>query len=580
MRGKSLRPLCRACEKLWLTSAYDALYNPNAEEEASPATLTALPLVYAVLAFAYRLAPDTLVPGGERERRKRSEQLVWNAKCTIPLASSISEADATQLVEARLIEARIILGVYQLQVERALEDAWVTFRTAIAMGTAINLHRDGTQLGLDAMATEYRRRLWSYLCHADATTSAIVSHPMTINPTSYDAEPPSNIDLEELRSHAADPRPMDEPTTATFIVLRSQLAHIVGRITSQFQKLRGSMHYNEVLSIDQELQDFTASLPPQFRIMETDTSKDKGESQELLCRMLTHSELPHLPAQRLFIQSEILHYGIVLHRPWALRDFSKPPEKHAHSRNRLIEAAILTLKVRGGFADVKIPEVLEPLLSGSTYDFNAAFIAGLGLHADPACPRCPDLWDIMGKYTRQHPYDPDNKETVIVYTFYQRALQDKENRCRGGSDTARPTMANLLVSDKHGHDDPQVLIDRFLSANAGFIESRRPGDLTALGLSATPDPSGSSVKNENGEEKNPSLSIGAVPARLIKVQDGQTVEQVNTAEFFNRLIDGEYLSCSSVASAFITFPTPSSGPVEGSDELNELKQTPLCERFC
>lgn len=260
-----------------MTSAFDALYTSNLEQQTSPATLTALPLVYAVLAFAYRLAPDQLVPGGERDRRKRSQQLVWNAKCTIPLASSISEADATQLVEARLIEARIILGLYQLQVERALEDAWVTFRTAIAMGTAINLHRDGSQLGLDAQTTEYRRRLWSYLCHADATTSAIVSHPMTINPSSYDADTPSNVDLEDLRVHAVKPKPMDEPTTATFIVLRSQLAHIVGRMTSQFQKLRGSMHYDEVLSIDQELQDFTASLPPQFQIMDTDTSKDKGE---------------------------------------------------------------------------------------------------------------------------------------------------------------------------------------------------------------------------------------------------------------------------------------------------------------
>lgn len=538
-----------------MTSAYDALYTSNLEEQTSPATLTALPLVYAVLAFAYRLAPDHLVPGGERDRLKRSQQLVWNAKCTIPLASSISEADATQLVEARLIEARIILGLYQLQVERALEDAWVTFRTAIAMGTAINLHRDGSQLGLDALATEYRRRLWSYLCHADATTSAIVSHPMTINPTSYDADTPSNVNLEELTVHAVKPKPMDEPTTATFIVLRSQLAHIVGRITSQFQRLRGSMHYDEVLSIDRELQDFTDSLPPQFRIMETDTSKDKGELRTS-SRGTDHSDLPHLTVQRLFIQSEILHYGIVLHRPWALRDFSKSPEKHAHSRNRLIEAAILTLKVRGGYADAKVPEVLEPLLSGSTYDFNAAFIAGLGLHADPSCPRCPDLWDIMEKYTRQHPYDPDNKETVIVYTFYRRALQDKENRCRGGSDSARPTMANLLVNGKQGNDDPQQLIDQFLSANAGFIESRRPRDLTALGFGAPPDPSPSSVKNEQ-EEKNPSLSIGAVPARLIKVQDGQTAEEVNTPEFFNRLIDGEYMI--EITRRLVAFKPPGEG---------------------
>lgn len=83
-----------------------------------------------------------------------------------------------------------------------------------------------------------------------------------------------------------------------------------------------------------------------------------------------------------------------------------------------------------------------------------------------------------------------------------------------------------------------MLIDDFLSANAGFIENKRPRDLTALGLAGAASPGG--AKQENGLEENPSLSIGPVPARLIKVRADLTAEESNTSEFFNRLIDGEF----------------------------------------
>lgn len=61
-------------------------------------------------------------------------------------------------------------GLYLILMhERRLAEGWTEFRAAIAIGQAIGLHRDGSKLGLDPYMTEYRRRLWSYLVHADAT---------------------------------------------------------------------------------------------------------------------------------------------------------------------------------------------------------------------------------------------------------------------------------------------------------------------------------------------------------------------------------------------------------------------------
>lgn len=53
--------------------------------------------------------------------------------------------------------------------DRRLAEAWVEFRAAIGIAQALGLHRDGTKLRLDRYTTEYRRHLWSYLVHADAT---------------------------------------------------------------------------------------------------------------------------------------------------------------------------------------------------------------------------------------------------------------------------------------------------------------------------------------------------------------------------------------------------------------------------
>ena len=90
-------------------------------------------------------------------------------------------------VAARPKEADEQTGLYLILMhERRLAEGWTELRAAITTGQAIGLHRDGTKLGLDRYMIEYRRRLWSYLIHADATYSCILGRPMSIDTSCCD----------------------------------------------------------------------------------------------------------------------------------------------------------------------------------------------------------------------------------------------------------------------------------------------------------------------------------------------------------------------------------------------------------
>lgn len=162
--------------------------------------------------------------------------------------------------------------------ERRLAEGWFQFRAAAATGTALCLHRDGSGLDLDPYMVEYRRRLWSYLCHADATYSCLLGRPAAISAEFYDNKEPSNIDLSDLIGADKPPpeKPLDEPTFATFLILRKRLADIVAVLVHQFQKLHTPMRYSDVQAIDLQLQKLRDDLPPHFRMIEPDKSMDKG----------------------------------------------------------------------------------------------------------------------------------------------------------------------------------------------------------------------------------------------------------------------------------------------------------------
>lgn len=87
----------------------------------------------------------------------------------------------------------------------------------------------------------------------------------------------SEYDLQNPAAPPPQPRPLTEPTTATFLILRRRLSGIIGRIVHHFQKLNEPAQYADVQRLHEELDSFTVSLPPHFRMRDADKSLDKRE---------------------------------------------------------------------------------------------------------------------------------------------------------------------------------------------------------------------------------------------------------------------------------------------------------------
>ena len=165
---------------------------------------------------------------------------------------------------------------------------------------------------------------------ANDSYSCLLGRPTCLDPRFSDTRPPSNLDLPDLlQDKSAQPKDKDEPTFATYLILRKSLGEIVARVTEHFQLLDEQVQYRDVEAIDEEFKDFIADLPPAFRMLDPDRSWD--------------DKLWYLPVHRYYIQTEILHFTIILHRPWLLRKLRS--SRYALSRHACLEAAVTDFKI-------------------------------------------------------------------------------------------------------------------------------------------------------------------------------------------------------------------------------------------
>ncbi|ODN79510.1 hypothetical protein L202_03476 [Cryptococcus amylolentus CBS 6039] len=461
--------------------ALESVYNDG----TSPSAVLALPLVFIVLSISMRIAPDALIES-EEKKRTMSLKMYWSSKSAVIIASAV-KAENIQLVETR-----ICTGLYLvLMHERRLAEGWSEFRSALTTGQAIGLHRDGKRLGLDPYVTEYRRRLWSYLVHADATYSCLLGRPTSIDEESVDTLPPSNTDLPDiLENKAIKPKPWSEPTYSTYLILRRGLGQIVAKITKQFQHLQGQTGYKDVEAIDAELKELVASMPPSFAMHNPDKSWD--------------DKLWFLSIHRYYIQTEILHFTIILHRPWLLRRLRS--SRYVLSRNACFEAATTDYKIRQAFK-IDCPDFFETLLGSSFREFRSS-------HTN-------DMRQIVQSFMEHYPHDPkaddfSQKEAAIIHTLHQRAVEMEERRLRryqprlstdntsyerGSPRDPRPPMAPPLAPTSSHDGGENGRSDRSrnapLPSPSGSAQAHFRGSPYGAGVGPTPPSMGASPEDDH-----------------------------------------------------------------------------------
>ncbi|SPO24611.1 uncharacterized protein UTRI_03880 [Ustilago trichophora] len=394
----------------------------NAKEERGDDGARHVPFLaflFAILATAMRSLPEAL--GSETEAKKGAVRLYHACRRTINIASTI-RVDHIDLVLAHLFAARFLIC------QRQSAESWSLLGNAIRAAQAIGLHRDGSKLGLDAITTERRRRLWAIIFYMDKTTSILLGRPQAIQEFHCDTLPPSDVDIDTMPRSARPyvprtrPRPNTPPGVFLFVAIRHELTRLTGKIVEHFQNLASPRRYADVVALDEELEKFRKDIPDIYRVDKatTGTGPDTNKEFDTVC--------PWLPLHRYLLNIEYHYVRIALHRPYVLRN----SEKYSHSRKAAFESAKADRRVRQEYRkDVKWePERARKVHMGGLYRlFNATMMIGIALLLDPNGPEAADFLSYLDEFIELHKHregeaDQCSKREVKIIELFRAKARD------------------------------------------------------------------------------------------------------------------------------------------------------------
>ncbi|KAF8076452.1 fungal-specific transcription factor domain-containing protein [Lyophyllum atratum] len=377
----------------------------------NPNDVRFLPLLFVVLAISARLAPEHIA-GDARNRRLTSLRYYWSSRRSLLIAAAI-QPDSLDIVLTRLLSARF------LTFDRRITECWSQLGAAVRTAQALGLHRDGSTMGIDPAQVEYRRRIWSYLYHADRSYALVLGRPNSIQDDYTSTKAPSNIDDETTLSQPAESPPLSSPTPMTFVILRHQLAKIIGRIVHHFQQVREKSSYSEVAALDDDLLKFVTRLPPHFALSPDKTLDDTYK---------------YIPVHRFLLITEILFVRISLHRPYILRRLST--DRYARSRAACFESAMKDFEVRQSFKDV-MPKETSDSLSNAYREFQTAMISGIYLVLEPWGRDAASMRAILDGFMTDHEgmreMDETTRRELKTIEFLQTKASQVENRTQSSS---------------------------------------------------------------------------------------------------------------------------------------------------
>ena len=241
---------------------------------------------------------------------------------------------------------------------------------------------------------------------------------------------PLNLDYDMTLS-MDHPPPLSSPTPMTFVLLRHELAKIIGGIVHHFQQVQRPTHYSEVLKLDDELTAFWDKLPPHFSY-QPDKSLD--------------DTLPYLVTHRFLLLTEVMFVKITLHRPYLLRS-----DRYIQSRNACFDAALKYFNIRQDFRTFTDTQK-SSFITTHFREFQAAMIAAIYLILDPNGPDAPTMKAIVDVFLQdhqdvQHMDETTAREVKTIEFLKSKAAQraDAMSSDSNHSSEEPPNDAHLLL---------------------------------------------------------------------------------------------------------------------------------------
>ncbi|GKZ43548.1 hypothetical protein AbraIFM66951_004914 [Aspergillus brasiliensis] len=149
--------------------------------------------------------------------------------------------------------------------------------TGVIVRAAINMgyHRDPSHLpSISPLQAEYRRRVWLSVISMDDMASFLGGFPRMGSTVFSDTMEPRNLhdwELSEDTTTLPPSRPLEEPTAATYIIVKTRLFRAIGRV-ADLNNTPTLVSYDTVCEIDQALYDAYDRFPPHLHVHKKDNA--------------------------------------------------------------------------------------------------------------------------------------------------------------------------------------------------------------------------------------------------------------------------------------------------------------------
>lgn len=203
---------------------------------------------------------------------------------------------------------------------------WVLVGMIVRLAMRMGYHRDPKSFPqITPFQGEIRRRVWTFIRQSDLLFSFQIGLPSMIRSGDCDTELPHNLFDDEFDedSKALPPsRPATEPTPVSYMCAKANMTFVFGKVVERLHSIV-SCPYDEIMSLDQELRDARAELPPHLRQRSLeDCAQDPGA---LVMQRFNLSILYH-KAQ------------CVLHRKFLAK--ARENNRYVHSRRTCVDSSM------------------------------------------------------------------------------------------------------------------------------------------------------------------------------------------------------------------------------------------------
>jgi hypothetical protein len=231
----------------------------------------------------------------------------------------------------------------------------VAVRLAMRMG----LHRDSDNVGgnITPYQGEYRRRIWHLLVQIDLLVSFHIGLPSMAQSIKSDTRVPLNLrdqDFDEDTTELPPSRPETEMTGMSYTLAKGRIARIFGQVAEQANLLT-LPPYDEVMTLDRELHQAFAAVPPFLRVIPME---------------LSITDSPAHIIQRGSLALLFHKSRCVLHRKFLMKE--KENMEFSYSKKAGIDASMELL-----FIQSEVHEAVQP---GGPLCKDLWFVSSLSMH--------------------------------------------------------------------------------------------------------------------------------------------------------------------------------------------------------